>query len=184
MSADLFRKYVDIINENSKPEEKGPDPFLRSYHSGEGPRPPEPLEIIDDPEEIAELIHRAYNMPDSSDPEQNVQNADIRRMVKNALLQLKPGEERIIRMRYGIGVPEMTYKEIAEKFGLSMSRIKILESKILGLLRLPSRVLRKSEKKRLPPAPTYAAYDKDPEKYKKDDAAYRKAYYARPDHLE
>jgi RNA polymerase sigma factor (sigma-70 family) len=186
MSSDLFRQYINIINENSQPEEKGTGhpAFQRAYHSGEGPQPPEPMEIIDDPEEIASMIHQAYNMPDSSDPEENAQNADIRKMVKAALLELEPREERIIRMRFGIGVPEMTLDAISDKFGISGNRIRQIEAKAIRKMKHPSRILRKSEKKRLPPAPTYAAYDKDSEKYDRDWQRWHRTYNTRPDNLE
>ena len=141
MSVDLFRKYIDIINENSneKSDGKGPNAFQRAYYSGEGPLPSEPMEIIDDPEEFAGLIRRAYNTPDGSDPDQNVQNADIRKMIKNVLLQLDPKEERIIRMRFGIGVPEMSLAEIGRKFGVAGETIRQLEARAIRKMKHPSR---------------------------------------------
>lgn len=182
MSSDLFRQYINIINENSQPDYKGPDAFQRAYHSGEGPQAPEPMEIIDDPEEIASMIHQAYNMPDSSDPEENAQNADIRKMVKAALLELEPREERIIRMRFGIGVPEMTLDAISEKFGISGNRISQIEAKAIRKIKHPSRILRKSATKRLPYLPDYNSPDR--EKYHRDREKWDIAYNTRPDNLE
>lgn len=182
MSSDLFRQYINIINENSQPEEKGPNKFQKAYHSGEGPIPPEPIETIDDPAEIADLIHQAYNTTDGSDLEQNAHNASVRKMVKAALLEISPKEERILRMRFGIGVPKMTLDEIGQKFGLSGNRIRQIADYAMRKMKHPSRMIRKSEKKTMPPRPDY--YSPDREKAAKDGLEYYKAYHEFPSHLE
>jgi RNA polymerase sigma factor (sigma-70 family) len=128
MSADLFRTYIDIINENNNPDDDsklGPTNFQRSFFSGKGPQLPEPMEIVDDPQEITTLIHKAYNTPDSEeDPNAAIQAADVRKIVNSILLDLDPLEERLVRMAFGIGVPEMSLEQIGEKLGINRGGIR------------------------------------------------------------
>lgn len=52
---------------------------------------------------------------------------------------LKPREEKLIRMRFGIGENASTLKEIAEDFNVTNERIRQMEAKALRKLRHPSR---------------------------------------------
>ena len=58
-----------------------------------------------------------------------------RQMLFAALSRLTPREQRIMRMRFGIGgCPEMTQKEVADALGISQSYISRLEKRILSRL--------------------------------------------------
>jgi RNA polymerase primary sigma factor len=62
---------------------------------------------------------------------------DIRDTAAGALRTLSPNEEKVIRMRFGIGYErEHTLEEIAQNFGLTRERIRQIEFK--GLQRLRS----------------------------------------------
>jgi RNA polymerase primary sigma factor len=62
---------------------------------------------------------------------------DVRRGAAGVLKMLSPNEEKVIRMRFGIGYErEHTLQEIADNFGLTRERIRQIELK--GLQRLRS----------------------------------------------
>ena len=53
---------------------------------------------------------------------------------------LSPSEERVLRMRFGIGFErEHTLQEIGKKFELTRERIRQIEAKALAQLREPGR---------------------------------------------
>lgn len=57
------------------------------------------------------------------------------------LLTLTPREERIVRMRFGLGIStDYTLGDIGELFSISPERVRSIESKALRKLRHPSRV--------------------------------------------
>jgi RNA polymerase primary sigma factor len=61
---------------------------------------------------------------------------DVREQTAGVLQMLTPTEERIIRMRFGIGYDsEHTLEEIAEGFGLTRERIRQIEAQALQKLR-------------------------------------------------
>ena len=63
---------------------------------------------------------------------------DLREGAAGVLKALSPSEEKVIRMRFGIGYErEHTLQEIAEDFGLTRERIRQIESKGLQILRSP-----------------------------------------------
>jgi len=63
---------------------------------------------------------------------------NVREETADALKVLSPSEEKIVRMRFGIGVDrEHTLEEIAQDFGLTRERIRQLETKALQRLRGP-----------------------------------------------
>jgi RNA polymerase primary sigma factor len=60
--------------------------------------------------------------------------------VAEALARLTPREERILRMRFGIGdMTEHTLDEVGKVFGVTRERIRQIEAKALDKLRHPSR---------------------------------------------
>ena len=64
--------------------------------------------------------------------------AQLRRAVRDALLQLDARSERVLRMRFGIGLPtDHTLEEVGEQFGLTRERIRQIEAKALGRLFRP-----------------------------------------------
>ncbi|MBA4416901.1 MAG: hypothetical protein C0392_03165 [Syntrophus sp. (in: bacteria)] len=66
--------------------------------------------------------------------------SSLREEVAKVLLTLTPKEEKIIRMRHGIGeITDHTLEEIGDVFGLSRERIRQIETKALKKLKHPSR---------------------------------------------
>jgi RNA polymerase primary sigma factor len=66
-----------------------------------------------------------------------VLDREVRQGAANVLGTLSPTEEKVIRMRFGIGYDrEHTLEEIAREFGLTRERIRQIELK--GLQRLRS----------------------------------------------
>lgn len=56
------------------------------------------------------------------------------------LMGLTPREERVLRMRFGIGTPTVyTLEEIAEQFRVDPERIQQIEAKALRKLKHPNR---------------------------------------------
>ena len=56
------------------------------------------------------------------------------------LASLTPREERILRMRFGIGMnSDHTLEEVGQKFSLTRERIRQIEAKALRKLKHPSR---------------------------------------------
>ena len=66
--------------------------------------------------------------------------SDLRDAVSRVLGGLTPREERILRMRYGIGTnTDHTLQEIGEQFSVTRERIRQIEAKALRKLKNPSR---------------------------------------------
>ena len=69
---------------------------------------------------------------------------DVRKETAGALKTLEPGEEKIIRMRFGIGYDrEHTLEEIARQVNLSRERVRKIESIALRRLRSNSETARR-----------------------------------------
>lgn len=87
---------------------------------------------------IGELI-RDDNSPD---PEFTVINLDFERDMQRTLRALSPREEKIIRMRFGIGEKtEYTLEETGKLFGITRERIRQIEAIALTKLRSRSAAL-------------------------------------------
>jgi RNA polymerase primary sigma factor len=64
----------------------------------------------------------------------------LNKHIRRLLGALSPREEKILRLRFGIGEEgEYTLEEIAKQFGLSRERIRQIEAKAIERLRDPSR---------------------------------------------
>ena len=69
--------------------------------------------------------------------------SDVREETAGVLKSLEPHEEKIIRMRFGIGCErEHTLAEIAQEFNLSRERVRQIEAQALRRLRNPEIALR------------------------------------------
>jgi RNA polymerase sporulation-specific sigma factor len=65
-----------------------------------------------------------------------LEQAEERRVIREAVEKLQERERLIIEMRYGLfGRKEMTQKEVADRLGISQSYISRLEKKIILELR-------------------------------------------------
>ncbi len=77
---------------------------------------------------------------ESVSPYEAVQNKELSDRVTTILETLSPREEKIIRLRFGIGEDaEYTLEEIGKRFNVSRERIRQIEKKALNRLRHSSR---------------------------------------------
>jgi RNA polymerase primary sigma factor len=76
-----------------------------------------------------------------SSPVDSVMDTDVRDRTANILKMLTPREEKVIRLRFGIGCDrEHTLEEIGQEFDVTRERIRQIEAKALRQLRSPDRV--------------------------------------------
>ena len=76
-------------------------------------------------------------------PVETVIDVTVRDMINEILKTLSPKEEKVIKMRFGIGYDrEYTLEEIGQEFSVTRERIRQIESKALKSLRLPDRTQR------------------------------------------
>jgi RNA polymerase primary sigma factor len=74
--------------------------------------------------------------PDTVDPQAAAEVSALQRMVGEALADLTPREQRVLRMRFGIGgATDHTLEEIGKEFGVTRERIRQIEAKALEKLR-------------------------------------------------
>ena len=74
--------------------------------------------------------------PDAEVPSERLDSADLREQIDDVLSSLSPREEKVIRMRYGIGEPtHYSLEEIGTRFALTRERIRQIEIKALRKLR-------------------------------------------------
>jgi len=75
------------------------------------------------------------------DPADAMVSAQVRSSIETLLLELKPKDAGIIRMRYGLGVNDaMTLDEIGQRFEVTRERIRQVESKAIRHLQHPLRL--------------------------------------------
>jgi len=78
--------------------------------------------------------------PNAIDPHAVAEASALQKIVGEALEHLTPREQRILRMRFGIGgTADHTLEEIGKEFGVTRERIRQIEAKALEKLRHPSR---------------------------------------------
>jgi len=78
--------------------------------------------------------------PNTVDPHAAAEASALREFVVEAISGLSPREERILRMRFGIGrMTEHTLEEVGQTFGVTRERIRQIEATALKKLRHPSR---------------------------------------------
>jgi RNA polymerase primary sigma factor len=85
---------------------------------------------------LADLIEA----PDQDNPLAAAAAGELGKLVSEALADLTPREQRILRMRFGLGgASEHTLQEVGETFGVTRERIRQIEAKALEKLRRPDR---------------------------------------------
>lgn len=102
--------------------------------------PPEPLPIHELPvdELIAVEVRSDFASPD---PMEIVSRFELLSVIEKQLSTLKPQEEQVIRLRFGIGVEEaLTLDEIGCQYGVTRERVRQIETTALVKLRLPNRM--------------------------------------------
>jgi RNA polymerase primary sigma factor len=73
-------------------------------------------------------------------PEQAVILQEMHDVVGESILSLSAREERVIRLRFGLGVvSDQTLEQIGQQFGVTRERIRQIEAKALRRLKHPSR---------------------------------------------
>ncbi|MBI3768202.1 MAG: RNA polymerase sigma factor RpoD [Deltaproteobacteria bacterium] len=78
--------------------------------------------------------------PHAVSPADAVANIHLRNQAARALSSLSPREERILRMRFGIGEGvDHTLEEVGQAFAVTRERVRQIESKALRKLRHPMR---------------------------------------------
>jgi RNA polymerase sigma factor (sigma-70 family) len=81
----------------------------------------------------------AYYLSDGSPlAEDIVFDNELKNCLDDALMTLKPREERVIRRRFGIGVNDATREDIGQDFSVTRERISQIEAKALRKLMHPS----------------------------------------------
>ena len=74
--------------------------------------------------------------PDAEIPSERQDEADLRESIDDVLASLTPREEKVIRMRFGIGeATQYSLEEIGSRFALTRERIRQIEIKALRKLR-------------------------------------------------
>ena len=67
-------------------------------------------------------------------------HSNLRQATTRALASLTPREERVLRMRFGIGMnTDHTLEEVGQQFSVTRERIRQIEAKALRKLKHPSR---------------------------------------------
>lgn len=74
-------------------------------------------------------------------PSDAVENINLQEQTKQVLATLTPREEKVLRMRFGIGErSDHTLEEVGQNFDVTRERIRQIEAKALRKLRHPSRL--------------------------------------------
>jgi RNA polymerase primary sigma factor len=69
-------------------------------------------------------------------PSEVAQSAELVEHTQRALSALTPREERVLRLRFGIGRPSaLTLEEVGREFGVTRERVRQIEAKALDKLR-------------------------------------------------
>jgi RNA polymerase primary sigma factor len=92
--------------------------------------------------------------PINRGPHEEAMDGALRKDVRKALAILTPRQEKVVRMRFGIGEKrDYTLEELGELFAVTRERIRQIEQRSLQILRNPNR--------RKPMVPTSMAMDAD-----------------------
>ena len=76
-------------------------------------------------------------------PMDSLINNNLAEQTRKVLATLTPREEKVLRMRFGIGESyDHTLEEVGQSFQVTRERIRQIEAKALRKLRHPSRVIR------------------------------------------
>ena len=86
-------------------------------------------------------LEYVYDLADDGPtPEDNAILSELKTAVTASLATLTPREERVLRKRFGIGLPtDYTLNEIGKEFSVIGERIRQIEAKALRKLKHPSR---------------------------------------------
>ena len=84
-------------------------------------------------------LESVYDLADDGPTAEDAVNlSELKTAVTAALATLKPREERVLRMRFGIGLDtDYTLEEVGKKFSVTRDRIRQIEAKALRKLKHP-----------------------------------------------
>ena len=83
-------------------------------------------------------LEYVYNLADTARPtaEDELSAKELKSTITEALSTLTPREERVLRMRFGVGLPtDYTLEEIGKAFLVTKERIRMIEVKALRKLK-------------------------------------------------
>ena len=72
-------------------------------------------------------------------PEEVMEEKDIQKLIEEQLASITPREEKVLRLRYGIGCEEHTLEETGQVLEVTRERIRQIECKALRKLKHPQR---------------------------------------------
>ena len=82
----------------------------------------------------------AHDLADEGmSPEEETMLSELKSKTTHVLSSLKAREERVLRMRFGMGVKEHTLEEIGKTYSVTRGRIRDIEAKALRKLKHRSR---------------------------------------------
>ncbi|OCC15293.1 RNA polymerase sigma factor RpoD [Dissulfuribacter thermophilus] len=144
LRSQFFKAFYSLLKELGRE----PTPAEISQHTGlpmekilsilEASREPVSLEtpVGDEDSTLGDFIENQ----DALSPYETVKDRELTERIKSILATLSPREEKIIRLRFGIGEDgEYTLEEIGKRFNVSRERIRQIEKKALNRLRHSSR---------------------------------------------
>ncbi len=144
LRSQFFKAFYSLLKEMGRE----PNPMEISQKTGlpmdkilailEASREPISLEtpVGDDDSTLGDFLENQ----ESESPFESVKNHELSDRVRGILATLSPREEKIIRLRFGIGEDaEYTLEEIGKRFNVSRERIRQIEKKALNRLRHSSR---------------------------------------------
>ncbi|MDD3554032.1 MAG: sigma-70 family RNA polymerase sigma factor [Deltaproteobacteria bacterium] len=144
LRSQFFKAYYALVKELGReptpPEisERTGLPIEKIHAILEASREPVSLEtpVGDEDSTLGDFIENK----ESASPYEAVKEKELVERVKAILSTLNPREEKIIRLRFGIGEDgEYTLEEIGKRFNVSRERIRQIEKKALNRLRHSSR---------------------------------------------
>ena len=86
-------------------------------------------------------LEYAHDLADEGmSPEEETMLSELKKTTTRVLTGgLKAREERVLRMRFGMGVKEHTLEEVGKTYSVTRGRIRDIEAKALRKLKHPSR---------------------------------------------
>jgi RNA polymerase primary sigma factor len=79
--------------------------------------------------------------PNTPSPPEALNSARLRDQTRHALASLTPREEKVLRLRFGVGeTRDLTLEEVGQQFEVTRERIRQIEAKALRKLRRPNRL--------------------------------------------
>ena len=74
------------------------------------------------------------------EPKSRFTSPELQKAITQSLMRLSPREERVLRMRFGVGMnTDHTLEEVGLQFSVTRERIRQIEAKALRKLKHPSR---------------------------------------------